>query len=121
MGRKVFLVEDNAASRLALSETLGVLSGAEIVGWSDNQVDALDALGANSAQWSAAVVDLSLARGSGLEVVKQLASRDPSRKVIVMSNHATEEMKVRCISEGADRVFDKSNEIGDLVSYVRSL
>ena len=39
----------------------------------------------------------------------------------VFSNHATTEMRDLCMELGADCVFDKSNEIDELLSYCNRL
>jgi two-component system, OmpR family, response regulator len=36
---------------------------------------------------------------------------------VVLSNHATNDMRWRCSQLGADAVFDKSTEIDALVDY----
>jgi hypothetical protein len=38
-------------------------------------------------------------------------------KMVVLSNYATLDMRSKCLELGADRVFDKSNEIDALISY----
>ena len=38
-------------------------------------------------------------------------------KVVVLSNYATPDMRRKCLELGADRVFDKSNEIDALILY----
>ncbi len=45
----------------------------------------------------------------------------PRRHVVVLSNYATPDMRRRCLELGADRVFDKSNEIDALIQYCASL
>jgi len=40
---------------------------------------------------------------------------------VVLSNHATPEMRDRCMELGADCVFDKSNEIDELLMYCNRL
>jgi DNA-binding NarL/FixJ family response regulator len=43
--------------------------------------------------------------------------RRGSQKVVVLSNYATPDIRIRCAQLGADAVFDKSNEIDALVDY----
>ena len=40
---------------------------------------------------------------------------------MVLSNYATDEMHARCLASGADRVFDKSRDIDQLVAYCLAL
>jgi len=37
--------------------------------------------------------------------------------LVVLSNYATADIRRKCLELGADRVFDKSNEIDALVEY----
>jgi len=39
----------------------------------------------------------------------------------VLSNYASADVRRRCLALGADRVFDKSAQIDDLLSYCRAL
>ena len=61
------------------------------------------------------MVDIFLKSGSGLGVLKA-AARLPT-KLVVLSNYATPDMRRKCLELGADRVFDKSNEIDALILY----
>ena len=67
---------------------------------------------------SLVIIDIFLKSGSGLGVVQaaRQASHDGS-KVVVLSNYATPDMRRKCAELGADKVFDKSNEIDALISY----
>ena len=38
-------------------------------------------------------------------------------KLVVLSNYATPDMRRKCLELGAERVFDKSNEIDALILY----
>jgi len=38
-------------------------------------------------------------------------------RMVVLSNYATPDMRRKCLELGADRVFDKSNEIDALIQY----
>jgi DNA-binding NarL/FixJ family response regulator len=42
-------------------------------------------------------------------------------KLVVLSNYATPDMRRKCLQLGADKVFDKSNEIDGLISYCSDL
>ena len=62
------------------------------------------------------IVDVFLAQGSGLGVLKAAREHEKPTKLVVLSNYATTDMRRKCIELGADRVFDKSNEIDALMS-----
>jgi DNA-binding NarL/FixJ family response regulator len=63
------------------------------------------------------VVDIFLKSGSGLGVLKAASTGDGAAKLVVLSNYATPDMRRKCLELGADRVFDKSNEIDALILY----
>ena len=42
-------------------------------------------------------------------------------KRVVLSNYATRDMRERCKALGADRVFDKSHELEELIAYCARL
>ena len=41
--------------------------------------------------------------------------------MVVLSNYATPDVRRKCLELGADRVFDKSNEIDALIAYCGAL
>ena len=83
----------------------------------EGEDEARDWLVAHDGQWDLAVVDLFLAQRSGLGVLRHLRARGPHRRAVVLSNYATPDMRRRCLEAGADAVFDKSNELEDLMAY----
>lgn len=74
-------------------------------------------LAANPEQWDLAIVDLFLRQGSGLGILAACRDRTARQKMVVLSNYATPDVRVRCARTGVDAVFDKSNEIDALVEY----
>ena len=50
-------------------------------------------------------------------MLKAAAKLPAPTKLVVLSNYATPDMRRKCLELGADRVFDKSNEIDALILY----
>jgi two-component system OmpR family response regulator len=117
MALRAYIVEDSATIRENLIETLLELAQVECVGLADAENEAKAWLTVNPHAWDIAVVDLFLRQGSGLKVVEACRKRRPGQKVIVLSNHATADIRRRCAQLGADAVFDKSTEIDNLLDY----
>ena len=117
VGLRTYIVEDNATIRENLIGTLEELTPVKAVGVAETESEGKSWLIHNSAEWDLAIVDLFLKQGSGLGVIEACRNRDPSQKVVVLSNYATQDMRRRCEQLGADAVFDKSNEIEALVEY----
>lgn len=113
---RAYIVEDSSTIRDNLIETLEELAQLEPVGTSETEHEGKRWLAANHG-WDIAIVDLFLREGSGLNVVEAVRARRPGQRVVVLSNHATADVRWRCAQLGADAVFDKSTEIDALLDY----
>lgn len=107
-----YLVEDSPVIRESLIATLEELAPVQVVGSADGEQDALAWLAAHPSDL--VIVDLFLAQGSGLGVLR---GRRPGTRCVVLSNYVNPAMRARCLALGADRVFDKSTEIDALIAY----
>jgi DNA-binding NarL/FixJ family response regulator len=116
MKYRAYIVEDSPTIRDNLIETLQELAEVESVGTAETEHESKRWLAQNEV-WDLAIVDLFLREGSGLNVLEAARDRKPGQKVIVLSNHATRDVRWRCEQLGADAVFDKSTEIDALVDY----
>lgn len=114
---RTYIVEDNATIRENLIGTLEELACVEAVGASATEDEGKEWLTTHSGQWDLAIVDLFLRQGSGLGVLAACRTRQPDQKMVVLSNYATPDVRMRCAQLGVDAVFDKSNEIDALVDY----
>jgi DNA-binding NarL/FixJ family response regulator len=112
---KAFIVEDSPVIRENLVAALEEMAPIEVVGTAEDEVTAVTWLGDNSCDL--AVVDIFLKSGSGLGVLKAASATARPMKLVVLSNYATPDMRRKCMELGADRVFDKSNEIDALILY----
>ena len=65
-----------------------------------------------------AVVDLSLARGSGLDWLRTLRQRCPALKVIVLSVHDEQAVRRAAMEAGADAFVLKREIVTDLLNAV---
>lgn len=117
MKMRTYLVEDNPTIRDNLISTLEELAPIKTVGTSDTQAEGAAWLTQHDDQWDLAIVDLFLKNGSGLGVLQACRMRDKRQKMVIFSNFATREMRLRCAQLGVDAVFDKSTEIDDLLAY----
>jgi two-component system secretion response regulator SsrB len=68
-----------------------------------------------------AVVDLSLARASGLDWLRALRQRCPDLKVIVLSVHDEESVRSAAIEAGADAFVLKRAIVTDLLPAVEAV
>lgn len=114
---RAYIVEDSPMILDNLIETLQELALVEPVGVADTEQEGKRWLAQNDGYWDLVIVDLFLREGSGLNILEACRDRKPTQKMIVLSNHATNDVRWRCAQLGADAVFDKSTEIDALVEY----
>lgn len=114
---KTYIVEDSPVIRENLVATLEELAPVQVVGTAEDESSAIDWLGGHPDQCDLVIVDIFLKSGSGIGVLASSQLRKANAKVVVLSNYATADMRKKCLDLGADRVFDKSNEIDSLVTY----
>jgi len=112
-----FLVEDNSRIRDNLIPTLEDLTSARVLGFAETEADAVAWLTSHDGQWNLAVVDLFLKEGSGLGVLEGCKQRQSHQRVVLLTNYATPEIRRQAMALGADAVFDKSTELGELFEY----
>lgn len=117
MALRAYIVEDSPTIRENLIETLHELASVDAVGTADTEQEGKHWLTHNDGVWDLAIVDLFLREGSGLNILAACRDRREDQKIVVLSNHATREMRKRCSQLGADAVFDKSTEIDALIDY----
>lgn len=117
----VFLVEDSPIIRDSLIATLEELAPVKVVGTAEDESSAVQWLAQPDHHCDLVIVDIFLKKGSGLGVLK--AANDPNHQqqrlvvMVVLSNYATPDIRQKCLQLGADRVFDKSNDIDALIQY----
>lgn len=116
-----YLVEDSPLIREGLIATLEELVAVQVVGTAEDEVTAVQWLGQPDNRVDLVIVDIFLKGGSGLGVLRAVHAMNIARKLVVLSNYATDDMRRKCIELGADRVFDKSHEIDALIDYCRHL
>ncbi len=114
---RAFIVEDNPTILENLVGTLREVAHVEAVGMAASEADGMQWLADHSGQWDLAIVDLFLKHGTGLRILEAHRNRDPQQKIVVLSNHATPDMRFKCAQLGADAVFDKATEIDDLIDF----
>jgi two-component system, OmpR family, response regulator len=118
MPLQVFIVEDDPDLIEGLTGYLEEVSGAQVAGNASEERRAAEWLDANEASWDLLVLDLFLNQGNGLNVLTHCRSQCGAKKIVVLTNYATVEIRKHCMTLGADAVFDKSTELEEFVRYV---
>ena len=115
---RIYIVEDSSIIRENLIETLHENAPVEVVGTAEDERSAIDWLRDRSHACDLVIVDIFLKSGSGLGVLKAMGDMPGAPERIVLSNHATPEIRIKCQQLGASRVFDKSNELDEMLGWL---
>ena len=118
---KTYIVEDSPVIRENLIATLEELGPVQVIGYADDEAGAVKWLMRAENDADLVVVDIFLRSGSGLGVLRAGAAFTRRRRMVVLSNYATDEVRRKCLELGAERVFDKSNDIDALIAYCGEL
>lgn len=105
---KVFIVEDSQPVRERLNEMLSALPGTDVVGHATSADSAIrDILAVRP---DVVVLDLSLASGSGFDVLRAVRDRAPEVDFYMLSNFAAGPYRQVAERLGARGFFDKTTE-----------
>ncbi len=116
-----YVVEDNVIVLESLVAALEELAPVHVVGTAADESVAVEWLQADGERCDLVIIDIFLRTGSGLGVIAAARRERPGAVLVVLSNYATDEMQARCLAGGADRVFDKSRDIDQLVAFCIAL
>ena len=116
-----YLVEDNPVIRHNLVAALEELVPLRVLGSAANEEDAVRWMDTPHPHCDVIIVDLFLHTGSGLGVLRALQSRKLPFQSVVLSNYVNADTRKRCLALGAQRVFDKSSDIDELVAWCAAL
>jgi DNA-binding NarL/FixJ family response regulator len=117
---QVYLVEDSPIAQRFLGSAIAAV-GAELDGCSgDAQAAIADVF---ALQPDLILIDISLASGSGFDVLKVLHEHNlvPEAIKVVLTNHADAECRNLSFRLGADRFFDKASETSEVMALISTL
>jgi DNA-binding NarL/FixJ family response regulator len=114
--QSIFLVEDSALVRERLIEMIESVPGARVVGLASRADEALR--GILAARPDLVVLDLNLAQGTGIDVLRALRLEAPRIDVYMLSGYATAPYRQLARRLGARDFFDKSTEFARVKDVV---
>jgi DNA-binding NarL/FixJ family response regulator len=115
---KIYIVEDSSIIRDNLTDALRESAPIEVVGCAEEERGAIAWLRDAGNECDLVIVDIFLKNGSGLGVLKAMGEIPDAPERIVLSNHATPDIRAKCQQLGATKVFDKSNELDEMLGWL---
>jgi DNA-binding NarL/FixJ family response regulator len=118
---KTYIVEDSPIILDGLIDALEEVTPVEVIGTAADEPSAVEWLDRRGQDCDLMIIDVFLKSGSGLGVLRCAARAALRGKRVVLTNYATDDMREACAKLGADRVFDKSRELEELIAYCANL
>lgn len=116
---RVFILDDHPLVRDWLGSLLRMQPDFEVSGEAGDTARGLAAMLANPPD--VAIIDLSLPKGSGLELIKELHSQLPDTQVLVLSMHEEISDVERAFRAGARGYVMKRQSTREIVSAIRQV
>lgn len=117
--RKVFLVDDHPLVREWLTTLINQQTDLTICGEAEDAPSALQAI--EKIQPDAAVIDITLASGSGIELIKDLKRCCPRVAIVVLSMHDESLYAERTLRAGARGYVTKRETTKKVVAAIRKV
>lgn len=114
---RVLVVEDHPLIRLGLTHSLAADPDLELCGEADNETDAFRLV--ETTRPDAAIVDLNLRSGNGLDLIKRIAAKHDRVRTVVSSMCEPHIYEARVIRAGAFAYMSKDRAIADLLACVK--
>lgn len=116
---RIFLADDHAVVRMGLRRLIEEQPDMVVVGEAKNGREVL--LADSKESWDVLLLDLSLPRVNGIEVLRRLRSELPSLRVVCLSMYPEDQYAARLLNEGAAAYLSKDGNPQELVAVLREI
>ncbi|MGA9335876.1 MAG: response regulator transcription factor [Rudaea sp.] len=116
---RILLADDHTVLREGLASLLRNSGDCQVVGQAEDGISAIEK--ALVLRPDVAVVDISMPRLNGLEVVRRLTADIPHTRILVLTMHEDEEYVLQMIQAGAAGYLVKHTATNELLNAVRAL
>ncbi len=116
---KVFIAEDSPSILTALKTLIQPVSQVQIVGNAERAPQAIELIETLAAD--VAVLDISLAEGTGLDILKRIKRTLPRVIAIILTSHDGRWIRAKCKEAGADHFLNKSADFDKIPYLLRQI
>ena len=116
---RILLVDDHTIVRDGLKQILSKHFVQATFGEARDSGEAITAI--ENAFWDLILLDITLPGQSGLEVLKEITSRRPGAKVLVLTMHPEEQYAARVLKAGASGYLTKETASEEVINAVTTI
>lgn len=112
----LFIVEDSVLIQNRLVRFIEEIPGMHVIGVSGDIDTAYDSV--INSDTDAMILDLQLGDKNGLQLLKDVKQNKPEVKIVILTNHSTEDNRVHAMRAGADGFLDKSTDFDQIQNFL---
>ncbi|MFZ6846796.1 response regulator [Undibacterium sp. RuRC25W] len=112
----LFIVEDSVLIQNRLIRFVEEVPGIHVIGVSGDIESAFERV--LNSETDAIILDLQLGTGNGLQLLKSIKQRKPLVKIVVLTNHSTDDNRQHAMRAGADGFLDKSTDFERIPDFL---
>src|SRR2546423_14698427 len=116
---RILIADDHAVVRRALKQILAAEHDMDVVGEAKDGDEALELV--RKLDWDVAVLDFSMPGRSGVELIKEIKRRHPSRPVLVLSMLPEEAHAAQVFNAGGSGYINKESAGEELTAAIRKV
>jgi len=116
---RILIVDDHPLVRTGFAQLIGDCADLEVCGEAGDMAEALRQIDATSPDL--AIIDLSLAGGSGLDLIERIRSRDKDILMLVASMHDETLYAERVLAAGARGYINKQEAQDSIIRAIRQV
>lgn len=116
---RILIIDDHPLVRTGFAQLIGDTHDLEVCGEAGSMSDGLEL--ATSLKPDLAIIDLSLAGGSGLDLIDHIKAHDPDILMLVASMHDEELYAERVLAAGARGYVNKQEAQDKIVQAIRQV
>ncbi|MDD5539030.1 MAG: response regulator transcription factor [Candidatus Omnitrophica bacterium] len=119
MAYSIFIVDDHDIIREGLKTILRRQSDYEVIGEAKDGEEALEKV--NSLKPDILLLDITMPKKTGLEIIEQVLKKSPSTKILIISVHKANAYVLKALQSGVKGYLSKENAADDLLQALRKI
>ncbi len=116
---KIFIADDSEILRKHLTTILMEIPGVQIVGYAEDTETAIS--GIETHKPDVVILDIRMPGAGGIQVLKTIRRTNPEMKIVIFTDYPYPQYRKKCLEEGTDFFFDKSEESEKLIELIRKM
>ena len=116
---RIVIADDHVLFLQGMKKIIEPLKGVEVIGEARDGLELLKLL--NKVTPDMVILDISMPNLRGIEVTREIKSREPGVKVLILTVHKEKDYVHHCIAAGADGYLLKEDADADLFAAIKNI